>query len=159
MCEPLERRQLLSATVTTIQADAATLQAEGHTLGVKLNTLLTDFLAAVPSGTAGRKALKTDINEFRGDVQSVMGQVTTDLSIISVDASGPGEANAIAALRTDILLGRNSLKADASDIKNVLVAHPTLITTSAKVGKEKTDVDTAFSAFKKDVTTLKGDLA
>jgi hypothetical protein len=158
MCERLENRQLLSAALLTIEADTATLQTDGHTLSAKLNTLLTNFLAAVPAGVAGRKALRTDINVFNSDLESVMGQVTTDLSILSVDAGGAGEAAAITTLRSDILTGRTALKADASDIKNVLTAHPTLLATAAKLVKDDTHVNNDFTVFKADVTRLKTDL-
>ncbi|MGA2233725.1 MAG: hypothetical protein ABSH22_22700 [Tepidisphaeraceae bacterium] len=161
MCERLESRQLLSAALLTIETDSATLQTEGHTLSVKLNAFLTNFSAAVPAGTAGRKALRTDINVFESDLESVMGQVTTDLSILSVDAvgGGPSEAAAIASLKNDIVTGRTALKADASDIKNLLIAHPTLIIASAKVIRNDTQVNNDFTALKADVTTLKTDLS
>jgi hypothetical protein len=161
MCERLENRQLLSAALFTIETDTATLQTESHTLDVKLTAFLNHFLAAVPAGTSGRGALRNDINAFSSDLDSVIGQVTTDLSILSVDAvgGGPSEVAAIATLKNDIVTGRIALKADASDIKNLLIAHPTLIIASAKVVRNDTQFNSDFTTFKTDVTTLKTDLS
>jgi hypothetical protein len=61
-------------------------------------------------------------------------------------------------LKSDVTTGRMALKADFSDIKNLLVAHPSLIASSAQVTKDYTHIGSEFTAFKAGVAQLKSDL-
>lgn len=159
MIEPLESRQLFSASVATIEADLATLQAAVTTQRIAITTLKTDLLSTIPAGTAGRGALVRDLKAIHAVAKSSRATITADLTAI-IDATGnpSAKAAAVATLKTDVDNFSATFKADLTAAKAVIAKHPTLISADVKLTTDEAAVQGDYQAVKADLVRVVDDL-
>jgi hypothetical protein len=155
MIESLEARQFLSASDATISADVTALKTAVSAEKVAVKTLVTDLLSSIPSGTAGRGALVTALDQLKTDLKSAHATLATDVAAVLADKGKPDKkAKAITKLTTDATTSSDAIKADDSAAKSIITKHPTLISADAKLGTDKTAVDTAAMTVKADFAAL-----
>ena len=158
MIEVLESRRLLSASASTIAADVSKLQTDLATLKSAVKTAVTDLVADVKVGVAGRKPFRKDLNELKAEGNKVATTLSADLATVQADVGMAGEAAALEKLATDAKSARVGLKADTTAIKDVVKRHGSLVV-SAKLIADKAAVNSAYAAVKADGAKLKTDLA
>jgi hypothetical protein len=160
MCEPLESRQLLSASLATIKGDVNALIADGVVLKAAAKAFATDLLVKIPIGTPGRGTFYTDVHTYKVDSASAGTTLTNDLAAIKADKNDPTEESAaLAQLNSDVTAIDAQLKADGNAINDVLTKHPTLVSDYGKLQKDEAAVVAAHTAFKAEAKVLIADLA